>query len=204
MDASVTTLSALAVFSSTVEHGAVRSVHGYKVVGRKAGTGYVRWEQWVERGYVLAADDCREVGVPDGAPRILQAWPHGRPAFREGQMVGEWLCIVAFDSAAGVEPTSLPPPMLSPYGNPQLECLPSLYKDLDTVFQFGTVEGLPELIHSDSEERQQTIIHSGEPENISDEADYASEPESDEDPRSGTDEFISSLMFGNLLVISIF
>jgi hypothetical protein len=94
----------------------VRSIHGYKVVGRKAGVGWVRWERWVERGFVLSADGSGEVSVPDAAPRILQVGCSGRPAFREGHTVGEWRCIVAFDSAAAVKPSAPPPPMLCPIG----------------------------------------------------------------------------------------
>ncbi|GJN02048.1 hypothetical protein PR202_ga19363 [Eleusine coracana subsp. coracana] len=187
MDACVSILTALAIFESRVEHGAVRSVHGYKVVGRKAGVGWVRWERWVERGFVLSTAGSREVGVPHDTPRVLQAGCLGRPAFREGQAVGDWRCIVAFDSVAAVKPSSPPPPMLCPTGNPQLKCLPNLYNDLEKVFQFQSEEKLRQLFQSDFEEQQQSI-HSGEPMNISDEADYASDTDSDsdEDPQSGT------------------
>ncbi|KAL6652219.1 hypothetical protein ACP70R_011144 [Stipagrostis hirtigluma subsp. patula] len=181
MDVSVSTLTALAVFESTVEQGAVRSVHGYKVVGRKAGVGWVHWEKWVERGFVLSASACYEVTVPVASPRILQSGRHGRPVFHEGQMVGDWLCIVAFDSVAAVVPSSPPPPMLSPSGNPQLKWLPNLYNDLEKVFRFQSVEKVPNLIHSDSEEQ---TIPSGEQEKTSDEVDYTSESDSDEDTQS--------------------
>jgi hypothetical protein len=102
--------------SFLVRAGAVRSVHGYKVIGRKAGVGWVRWEKWVERGFFLSADRSTELIVPDDAPRILQAWCSGRPAFREGHTVGHWRCIVAFDNVAAVKPSAPPPPMLCPTG----------------------------------------------------------------------------------------
>uniref|UniRef100_A0A0E0DH82 RWP-RK domain-containing protein n=1 Tax=Oryza meridionalis TaxID=40149 RepID=A0A0E0DH82_9ORYZ len=113
--AAVSTLSALAVFASTLDHGAVRSVHGYKVYGRG---GRRRWERWVEREFVLTPASCREVPAPVAPPRILPAEWRGRPAYREGQVVaaGAWRCILAFDSAAAAAaPPRTPPPVLSPF-----------------------------------------------------------------------------------------
>ncbi|KAL6882620.1 hypothetical protein ACP4OV_011310 [Aristida adscensionis] len=181
MDAAVSTLTALAVFESTVEQGAVRSVHGYKVIGRKVGVGWVRWEKWVERGFVVSASACYEVDVPAAAPRILQSERRGRPEFREGQTVGAWRCIVAFDSVAAVAPSSPPPPVLSPSGNPQLKWVPNLYNDLEKVFRFQSVENVPALIHSDSEEQATPL---GEQEKTSDEADSTSDSDSDDDTQS--------------------
>ncbi|CAL5030554.1 unnamed protein product [Urochloa decumbens] len=157
MDAAVSTLTALSVFASTVEQAAFRSVHGYRVIGRKDGK-WLRWERWVERQFLLSLSGarCLEVPVPATSPRILMAGWHGRPVFREGQIVGTWRCIVAFDSVAAVAPSSPPPPVLSPAVNPQLVCLPNLYKDLQKVFQFPKVENVPQRcgakeqpIHSD-------------------------------------------------------
>ena len=70
----------------------------------------------MERQFVLSLSvpPCREVAVPAALPRILLAGWHGRPVFREGQTVGTWRCIVAFDSVAAVAPSSPPPPVLSP------------------------------------------------------------------------------------------
>lgn len=146
--AAVSTLSAFAVFASTVDHGrataldallialfsfrrtrrvcdvrflasvfvhagAVRSVHGYEVVGRGGRGG---WEKWVEREFVLSPSSCREVPVPIAAPRILPAEWRGRPVYREGLVVvGTWRCILAFDSVAAVAPPPTPPPVLSPF-----------------------------------------------------------------------------------------
>jgi hypothetical protein len=95
---------------------AYRSVHGYRVLGRKSG-GWVRWERWVERQFVLSLSfpPCLEVALPAAAPRILPAGWRTRPVFREGQTVETWRCIVAFDSVAAVTPSSPPPPMLSPF-----------------------------------------------------------------------------------------
>ncbi|PUZ48460.1 hypothetical protein GQ55_7G246600 [Panicum hallii var. hallii] len=181
MDAAVSTLTALSVFASTVEHAAFRSVHGYRVIGRKDGK-WVRWERWVERQFVLSLSvpPCREVAVPAASPRILLAGWHGRPVFHEGQAVGTWRCIVAFDSVAAVAPSSPPPPVLSPLVNPQLECLPNLYRDLQKVFQFQKVEKVPQLGRRDA---KQQPIRSGEQEKTSDEAD-SSGSDSDGDPQS--------------------
>ncbi|OEL16340.1 hypothetical protein BAE44_0022641 [Dichanthelium oligosanthes] len=178
MDAAVSTLTALSIFASTVEHAAFRSVHGYRVIGRKDGK-WVRWERWMERQFVLSlsAPPCLEVPVPAASPRILLAGWRGRPVFREGQTVGTWRCIVAFDSVAAVAPSSPPPPVLSPSVNPQLECLPNLYRDLQKVFQFQKVEKVPKR---DAKEQP---VHSGEQEKTSDEAD-SSEYDSDGDPQS--------------------
>jgi len=181
MDAAVSTLTALSVFASTVEHGAFRSVHGYKVIGRKDGK-WLRWERWVERQFVLSLSvpPCREVAVPAASPRILLAGWHGRPLFREGQTVGTWRCIVAFDSVAAIAPSSPPPPVLSPLVNPQLECLPNLYRDLQKVFRFQKVEKVPQMVHRNAKEQP---IRSGEQEKTSDEAD-SSGSDSDGDPQS--------------------
>jgi hypothetical protein len=103
-------------FSFLVPAAAYRSVHGYRVVGRKRG-GWVRWERWVERQFVLSLSfpPCLEVALPAAAPRILPAGWRTRPVFREGQTVEDtWRCIVAFDSVAAVAPSSPPPPVLSP------------------------------------------------------------------------------------------
>uniref|UniRef100_A0A0E0KTZ7 RWP-RK domain-containing protein n=1 Tax=Oryza punctata TaxID=4537 RepID=A0A0E0KTZ7_ORYPU len=153
--AAVSTLSALAVFASTLDHdaGAVRSVHGYKVYGRG---GRRRWERWVEREFVLTPASCREVQAPVAPPRILPAEWRGRPAYREGQVVaeGSWRCILAFDSAAAaVAPPHTPPPVLCPFLNPRLMCVPSLYNDLEKVFRFQNVEKIPKLMQCDSKEK---------------------------------------------------
>lgn len=106
-----------------VRAAAYRSVHGYKVLGRKDGK-WVRWERWLERQFVLSLSvpPCVEVPVPAASPRILLAGC-GRPVFREGQAVGTWRCIVAFDSVAAVAPSSPPPPVLNPsvYGSSDVQ-----------------------------------------------------------------------------------
>lgn len=85
---------------------------------------------------------------------------------------------------------------LFPFRNLQLKCLPNLYKDVEIVFQFQSEVNLPQLIHPGPEEKQQSI-HSGERENISDEADYASDSNSDSDgdPQSGSGDYIYSLIW---------
>jgi hypothetical protein len=82
-----------------------------------------------------------------------------------------------------------------PSRNPRLKYLSNLYDDLQKVFQFQSVENLPQLIHSDPEEQQQSI-QPGELENVSDEADYVSDSDSDsdEDPQSGEGDCIYSLI----------
>lgn len=179
MDAAVSTLTALAIFASTVEHAAYRSVQGYRVVGRKGG-GWVRWERWVERQFVLSLSfpRCVEVALPAAAPRILPAGWRSRPVFREGQTVDTWRCIVAFDSVAAVAPSSPPPPVLSPFVNPQLQYLPNLYNDLLMVFRFREEKTVPQLVNS------KQPIRCGEQGKTSDLGD-ASESDSDGDCQSG-------------------
>ncbi|XP_047063809.1 uncharacterized protein LOC124671484 [Lolium rigidum] len=144
--AAVSTLSALAVFVSTVHNGAVRSAHGYKVVGRR------EWERWVEREFAFSPTACREVPLPVGSPRILPTDWRGRPVYREGQLVGPWRCILAFDSVAGVAPPPTLPPLLSPSGNARLICcVPSLYNDLLKLFPFQKLQKVPEPIRCDSD-----------------------------------------------------
>ncbi|CAD6262686.1 unnamed protein product [Miscanthus lutarioriparius] len=179
MDTAVSTLTALAIFASTVEHAAYRSVHGYRVVGRKTG-GWVRWERWVERQFVLSLSfpPCLEVALPAAAPRILPAGWRTRPVFREGQTVDTWRCIVAFDSVAAVTPSTPPPPVLSPLVNPQLQYLPNLYNDLLKVFRFQEEKKVSQLVNS-----KEQPIRSGEQEKTSGLAD-ASESDSDGDSQS--------------------
>ncbi|CAM0903349.1 unnamed protein product [Alopecurus aequalis] len=173
--AAFSTLSALAVFASTVHQGAVRSVHGYRVVGKGGGAG---WERWVEREFTFGPSWCRELTVPVPSPRILPAKWCGRPAYREGQIVGAWRCILAFDSVAGVKPPPTPPPVLCPFRNPMLMCVPSLYNDLRQVFQFQNLQKVPDLIQCDSDEK---LSRSDAKDKTSDD----SGSDSDEDPQSG-------------------
>ncbi|CAM0903347.1 unnamed protein product [Alopecurus aequalis] len=147
--AAVSTLSALAVFVSTVHQGAVRSAHGYRVVGRR------EWERWVEREFAFSPSTCREVPLPVGAPRILPTDWRGRPVYREGQLVGPWRCILAFDSVAGVAPPPTLPPLLSPFGNARLICcVPTLYNDLLKLFPIQKLEQVPELIQCDTDKQK--------------------------------------------------
>lgn len=71
--------------------------------------------------------------------------------------------------------------------------MPSLYNDLEKLFQFQNVERVPELIQCDSEEQ---LTRSGAQEKPSDEVD-ASESDSDEDPQSVEGDCVSSI--GNLI-----
>ncbi|KAF7010415.1 hypothetical protein CFC21_024833 [Triticum aestivum] len=148
--AAVTTLSALAVFASPLHQGAVRSVHGYRVV---AMGGRCAWDRWVEREFAFSPTSCREVPLPAAAPRILPVEWRGRPAYREGQVLGAWRCILAFDSIAAVPLPPMPPPMLCPFRNPSLVFVPSLYNDLYMVFQFQKFQQAPELVKRDSDEK---------------------------------------------------
>ncbi|KAF0891211.1 hypothetical protein E2562_009396 [Oryza meyeriana var. granulata] len=159
--------------------GAVRSVHGYRVYGR-GGRG--KWEKWVEREFVLSPASCREVPAPVAAPRILPAEWRGRPAFREEQVVvGAWRCILAFDSVAAVAPPPTPPPVLFPFLNPRLMCVPSLYNDLKKVFRFQNVDKIPKLLRCDSDEKP---TRWDAQEKNSDEV-HESESVSDDDLQSG-------------------
>jgi hypothetical protein len=70
----------------------------------------------VEREFAFSPTAYREVPLPVGAPRILPTDWRGRPVYREGQLVGPWRCILAFDSVAGIAPPPTLPPLLSPSG----------------------------------------------------------------------------------------
>ena len=65
-----------------------------------------------------------------------------------------------------------------PFRNPQLECLPNLYRDLQKVFRFQKVEKVPLMVRRNAKE--QPIR---EQEKTSDEAD-SSGSDSDGDPQS--------------------
>lgn len=135
----------------------------------------------MERQFVLSlsAPACREVTLPASAPRILLAGCSGRPVFREGQTVGPWRCIVAFDSVAGVAPSSPPPPVLSPHANPQLQCLTDLCNDLQKVFPFQRERKAPRRVNS-----EEKPIRSGGQGRSSVHGDHASESDSDENSQS--------------------
>ncbi|KAE8794355.1 hypothetical protein D1007_30904 [Hordeum vulgare] len=180
MDAAVTTLSALAVFASTLHQGAVRSVHGYRVVGVGGGR---LWDRWVEREFAFSPSSCREVPLPAAAPRILPVEWRGRPAYREGQVLGAWRCVLAFDSLAAAALPPTPPPMLCPFRNPGLVCVPSLYSDLYMVFQFQRFQQAPQLVQRDSDEKPTRL--DAEDNKTSDEVEEESGSDSDEDPQSG-------------------
>lgn len=78
-----------------------------------------------------------------------------------------------------------------PFRNPQLECLPNLYRDLQKVFQFQKVEKVPQLVRRDA--KQQPIC-SGEQEKTSDEAD-SSGSDSDGDPQSDKGDCFYSIIW---------
>ncbi|XP_048558747.1 protein RKD5-like isoform X1 [Triticum urartu] len=180
--AAVTTLSALAVFASTLHQGAVRSVHGYRVV---AMGGRCAWDRWVEREFAFSPTSCREVPLPAAAPRILPVEWRGRPAYREGQVLGAWRCVLAFDSIAAVPLPPTPPPMLCPFRNPGLVCVPSLYNDLYMVYQFQKFQQAPELVKRDSDEKSTRLEAEDKTSDV--EVKEESGSDSDEDPQSGED-----------------
>ena len=108
----------------------------------------------MERQFVLSLSvpPCREVAVPAASPRILLAGWHGRPLFREGQTVGTWRCIVAFDSVAAVAPSFPPPPVLSPlvYGLSYHMSSKLMAKSFDFLgFQTGFVFEVELMIDSE-------------------------------------------------------
>lgn len=77
--------------------------------------GRCAWDRWVEREFAFSPTSCREVPLPAAAPRILPVEWRGRPAYREGQVLGAWRCVLAFDSIAAVPLPPTPPPMLCPF-----------------------------------------------------------------------------------------
>jgi hypothetical protein len=71
-----------------------------------------------------------------------------------------------------------------------LVCVPSLYNDLQKVFQFQNFEKVPELVQCDSDEKS---ARSDAKDKTSDEVDESGSDE-DEDPQSDEGDCVSSIM----------
>ena len=98
--------------SQSVVFGAelIRSLHGYQVSEEE--------EEWVEREFLFSPSSCIEMRDPIPGP-IMVASTAGdggngfRYRFKEGQSVGLWRCILAFDSTVAFSASSSPiPPLL--------------------------------------------------------------------------------------------
>ncbi|KAJ8467948.1 hypothetical protein OPV22_030500 [Ensete ventricosum] len=103
-------LSALFVFRNILNQELIRSLHGYQVSEEE--------EEWVEREFLFSPSSCIEMRAPIPRP-ILVASTAGdggngfRYRFKEGQSVGLWRCILAFDSTVAFSASSSPiPPLL--------------------------------------------------------------------------------------------
>lgn len=145
--------------------------------------GRCAWDRWVEREFAFSPTSCREVPLPVAAPRILPVEWRGRPAYREGQVLGAWRCVLAFDSVAAAALPPTPPPMLCPFRNPSLVCVPSLYNDLYMVYQFQKFQQVPQLVQRDPDEKSARLDAEDKTSDI--EVKEESGSDSDEDPQSG-------------------
>ncbi|RRT49489.1 hypothetical protein B296_00028183, partial [Ensete ventricosum] len=110
----------------------IRSLHGYQVSEE---------EEWVEREFLFSPYSCIEMRAPIPRP-ILVASTAGDGGngflyrFKEGQSVGLWRCILAFDSTVAFSASSSPiPPLLCLSRNPRLKHIPTLLGDLQEAFQ---------------------------------------------------------------------
>ncbi|CAL9155158.1 unnamed protein product [Musa hybrid cultivar] len=126
-------LSALFVFRSILNQELIRSLHGYQVSEEE--------EEWVEREFLFSPSSCIEMRDPIPGP-IMVASTAGdggngfRYRFKEGQSVGLWRCILAFDSTVAFSASSSPiPPLLCLSRNPRLKNIPTLLGDLQEAFQ---------------------------------------------------------------------
>ncbi|XP_008813317.2 protein RKD5-like isoform X2 [Phoenix dactylifera] len=149
-------LSFLAVFKNVLNQELIRSVHAYRIVPEEEGEGR---ELWVEREFLFSPTSHLEITAP--IPRqLLLADPvvgggvRHRPRFHEGQNIGLWLCILAFDSATAAAISRPPPipPILSFSRNPRLQSVPTLSCDLQKVFELRCETENQELMHVVSEE----------------------------------------------------
>ncbi|XP_065050237.1 protein RKD5-like [Musa acuminata AAA Group] len=111
----------------------IRSLHGYQVSEEE--------EEWVEREFLFSPSSCIEMRDPIPGP-IMVASTAGdggngfRYRFKEGQSVGLWRCILAFDSTVAFSASSSPiPPLLCLSRNPRLKNIPTLLGDLQEAFQ---------------------------------------------------------------------
>ncbi|KAH7690310.1 RWP-RK domain-containing protein [Dioscorea alata] len=129
-------LSALFVFKNILNQELIRSVHVYKVCTEDG-----EEERRVEREFLFSPTSCLEIHTPSFAHQLLPGstaditkWRH-----QEGDAVGLWLCILAFDAAK--PSTSSPiPPILCFSRNPRLKSVQSLASDLNMVFQLRELQ----------------------------------------------------------------
>ncbi|KAG1362670.1 putative protein RKD5 [Cocos nucifera] len=146
-------LSFLAVFRNLLNQELIRSVHAYRLVPVEE---CEERELWVEREFLFSPTSYIEITAPIPRqlllvdPMVRDSVCH-RPTFHEGQTIGLWLCILAFDSATAAA-SSQPPPILSFSRNPRLKSVPTLSRDLQKVFQLRFETENQELMHVASEE----------------------------------------------------
>nr|XP_010908390.1 protein RKD5 isoform X2 [Elaeis guineensis] len=149
-------LSFLAVFKNVLNQELIRSVHAYRVFPEEEGD---EREVCVEREFLFSPTSYLEITVPIPRqlllvdPMVADSICH-RPRFHEGQTIGLWLCILAFDSAAPATSSKPPhiPPILSFSRNSRLKSVPTLSCDLQKVFQLRCEAENQELRHVASEE----------------------------------------------------
>ncbi|XP_072961161.1 protein RKD5-like isoform X1 [Typha angustifolia] len=141
-------LSALALFRNIHNDELIRSVHVYQAADKDA-------EEIIEREFIFSSTSCHESPSPIPFSLLateLAADDSRRHRFREGQMIGLWRCILAFDSAvAPSSPNFAIPPLLFSCRDARLRSIPSLYWDLQKVFQLQCARETARLINFDPE-----------------------------------------------------
>ncbi|OVA00622.1 RWP-RK domain [Macleaya cordata] len=140
-------LSALAVFRNVLNEELIRSVHVYQFEDGK--------EKGVEREFMFSPGSYVEVVV---SHPLLKLSRIELSKLFEGQVIGLWFCILAFDANNPSVSLSIPS-ILVISRNPKLRAIPALADDLEKVFhlscrtenketsQFGT-KGMAEESHS--------------------------------------------------------
>ncbi|KAJ3680438.1 hypothetical protein LUZ60_016716 [Juncus effusus] len=116
----------------------IRSVHVYKHKNRE-GT-----EECVEKEFIFSPESYQEIF--NNSLLIQRLVPIGctssyRPRFFEGQKIGLWDCIFAYDSTERTFPSTPIIYILSPSENAMLKYVPSLLNDLQKVLDLEIIEG---------------------------------------------------------------
>ncbi|KAF6137653.1 hypothetical protein GIB67_020369, partial [Kingdonia uniflora] len=116
-------LSSLAVFKNIINEELIRSIHVYRFEDGK--------EKGLEREFMFSLTGSY---VEMSAQPVLKLSRVRLSELLEGQLIGIWLCILAFETD---QPTlsSKIPSLLLISRNQKLKSIPTLYNDLQTVFQ---------------------------------------------------------------------
>ncbi|KAJ7944059.1 RWP-RK domain containing protein [Quillaja saponaria] len=118
-------LTTLVIFENTINPELIRTLHVYQLKDGK--------EKEVEREFFFSR---RGTYVEMGASPILRLQNFRPPEVVEGYVNGVWLCLFAFDISHKPQLSSIPP-LLLPSRNTKLKTIPTLARDLQTVFELS-------------------------------------------------------------------